>query len=515
MLCSSMAYAFPALPDGQFFGSASAFQASEWSYSGTLPSSLNAGFRAENVDNFCVPFIGCTDGDKQYSNGSRSISTTTGASPAYTLSFRGEFETENQEAWEVSLLDQSKGKLQTDVDRVNFVNPGAGVTNEHPIPSAWQSLNGYANPDGSYAQFDKTYQLAQKYLLPGESGCPLTFGALGTRTGVCSYTAAYFKGGADLSATIQGSGSIENTYPGSQSVTVDAKANRITTLFVNGSDVATGVVNGSTTSFSLEEERVRSVDLSFSGSFQNQTLSVGVKTTWDGRGETSSIESSYVTPVRMSDYEYVGKSDSYLVQVRDTPQLGAGLSGTDFYKASVLASSGLSAVSSSLLPVYQPVAGGRLVVKDAHLMQSKHSPQLRIPQGGFASDFTDTLRIVLSNEGSLDLTLDGFDFVLEDDDVLFDDTLTTIKQSLDRVMRPDETIELVYFIRAPASSLNAADGLLEGDFLELIGDGAFTYHDINGTRTAAFSMFVPEPPMYALLLMGGLMFIRRRYRNFQ
>jgi len=114
----------------------------DWSYTGTLPSSFSAEFRAENVDNVCFPFFGCTDGDKQYASGSRMMSSTAGASPSYLFTFRGEFETVNQEAWEVSLLDQSKGVLQTDVDRINFVNPDAGVTNEHPIPAGWQSLTG-------------------------------------------------------------------------------------------------------------------------------------------------------------------------------------------------------------------------------------------------------------------------------------------------------------------------------------------------------------------------------------
>lgn len=57
----------------------------------------------------------------------------------YSLTFRGEFETENQEAWKSACSTRAKGVLQTDVDRINFVNPGAGVTNEHPIPAGWQA----------------------------------------------------------------------------------------------------------------------------------------------------------------------------------------------------------------------------------------------------------------------------------------------------------------------------------------------------------------------------------------
>lgn len=279
--------------------------------------------------------------------------------------------------------------LQTDVDRINFVSPGAGVTNEHPIPAAWQSLTGYANPAGTYAQFDKSYSLNRTYLLPGEAGCPLTVGAAGTKTGACNYVGAYFKGCADLNATLQGYGSIENTYAGSQSVTVAAKADRITALLVNGSSLVTGAVNGSAASFSLEEERVKSVDFSFRGSFGSQSISAGATVTWDGRGETSTLEASYVAPVRMADYEFVGKADSYTVQLRDTPSLSAGLTGTDFYKASVLATTGLSAIDSSLLPVYQPVAGGNLSVRSVGLLRNNLKRLLWVPPGGFDTGILD------------------------------------------------------------------------------------------------------------------------------
>lgn len=517
MVIGTAAHALPVLADGQFYGSASLFNQSGWSYTGTLPSSVSAGFRAENVDNVCIPFLGCTDGDKQYASGSRTMSSTAGPSPSYSLTFRGEFETENQEAWEVSLLDQSKGVLQTDVDRINFVNPGAGVTNEHPIPAGWQSLTGYANPAGSYAQFDKSYALTRSYLLPGEAGCPLTVGAAGTRTGVCSYVGAYFKGGADLSATLQGYGSIENTYAGSQSVTVAAKADRITTLLVNGSSVATGSVNGSAASFSLEEERVKSVDFSFSGSFASKTISVGANVTWDGRGETSTLDASYVSPVRMDDYAFVGKADSYTVQLRDTPSLSAGLTGTDFYKASVLASTGLSAIDSSLLPVYQPVAGGNLSVRSVGLLRNNLKRLLRVPLGGFDTGILDFMQIVVTNDGSLDLTLDGIDLSLLDEDLepfFPDDVLAAFTRGYSFVIHPDEMLVFTVPIDVTAASLNAADDFVEGAFLELAGAGTLAYHDVNGARTVAFDLKIPEPASGALVALGvsGLLGMARRRR---
>ena len=78
MVIGTAAHALPVLADGQFYGSASLFNQSGWSYTGTLPSSVSAGFRAENVDNVCIPFLGCTDGDKQYASGSRTMSSTAG-----------------------------------------------------------------------------------------------------------------------------------------------------------------------------------------------------------------------------------------------------------------------------------------------------------------------------------------------------------------------------------------------------------------------------------------------------
>lgn len=55
MVIGTAAHALPVLADGQFYGSASLFDQSGWSYTGTLPSSVSAGFRAENVDNVCIP----------------------------------------------------------------------------------------------------------------------------------------------------------------------------------------------------------------------------------------------------------------------------------------------------------------------------------------------------------------------------------------------------------------------------------------------------------------------------
>ena len=513
MVIGTAAHAMPALADGQFYGSASLFNPSDWSYTGTLPSSFSAGFRAENVDNVCFPFFGCTDGDKQYASGSRMMSSTAGASPSYSLTFRGEFETVNQEAWEVSLLDQSKGVLQTDVDRINFINPGAGVTNEHPIPASWRSLTGYASPAGSYAQFDQSYTLSKSYLDPGQAGCPLTVGVSGMRTGVCNFVGAYFKGGADLTATLQGYGSIENTYAGSQSVTVAAKADRITTLLVNGSSVATGSISGSAASFSLEEERVKSVDFSFSGNFASKTLSIGANVTWDGRGETSTLDASYVSPVRMADYEFVGKADTYTVQVRDTPSLSAGLTGTDFYKAGVLASTGLSDIDSSLLPVYQPVAGGHLSVKSIGLLRNTLKRLLKIPSVGFGTGILDYMQFVVSNDGSLDLTLDGIDFSLVDEHLapfFPDDVLAAFTRGYGFTLHPDDVLVFTAPIDVTAARLNAADDLLEGAFLELAGSGVLSYHDVNGTRTVAFELTIPEPTTTVLVALsfGSLLGLR-------
>ncbi len=207
-------------------------------------------------------------------------------------------------------LDQSNGKKISDVDRIDFLTPGKGVTNEHPIPDSWQSANGYKNPTGSFAKFDNTFSLSRTYLNPGESGCP-------QGAGHCRYTESFFKGGANLNANLQGFGSIENIVVGAQSVTINAKANRITTFKVNDDPVFSEQINGSASSFSLEEEKVDSVTPFFR--LGEDGASIGSTVQWNGAGDTATLDASYVQRIVMPDFVNVGFSDQFLVEVRDDP----------------------------------------------------------------------------------------------------------------------------------------------------------------------------------------------------
>jgi hypothetical protein len=501
LLTDTTSYAaLPVLGNNQFFAPSSLFSSAGWSYTGTLPSSLNAGFKAENIDD---DFFG--DSGTQYATGNRSVTSTTGVSPSYTLSFRGEFEQRDSEAWDNSILDQSKGVIQTDIDEVKFVAPGGTTTDEHPIPEGWRSLNGYANPIGSYAKFDQTFTLSRNFLESGESGCNAT----GSNTG-CVFTGAYFKGGANLQANLQGYGSIENIVVGTQSVDIDAKANRVTTFKVNNDPIFSGEINGTASTFSLEEEKVKSVDFSFKGSFKDQSISVGANVQWDGKGDTSSFDASYVKNIVMPDYVNVGLASQYHVEVRDDPQLSAGVSGTDFYKASVLSSTGISAIDTFLLPVFQSVAASRLVVKEASLSGIKSD--LQIPNGGFTGDYFTTLKFLLENDGSIGLTLNHLDFKLVDKDIplfsFFDDVLALINKDINYAIPPLSTLALTFNVRVPESKLNLAVDFLEGNSLELAGSGAFGFYDVYGSRERNFSVTIPEPDTIFLFVLGLVLMLR-------
>ena len=69
-------------------------------------------------------------------------------------------------------------------------------------------------------------------------------------------------------------------------------------------------------------------------------------------------------------------------------------------------------------------------------------------------------------------------------------------------------------IDVTAASLNAADDFVEGAFLELAGSGTLAYHDVNGARTVAFDLKIPEPATGALVALGvsGLLGMARRRR---
>lgn len=498
-LLSSSAIALPTLSNNQFFGDPSLVSSTNWAYTGTLPSGFDAGFRAQNVDD---DFFG--DSGTQYSNGRRSMGTSTGLSPAYTLRFGGSFERQRSEAWRTDLLSQSKGTRQVDIEHVRFPSPGANVTNEHPIPSGWQGLTGYG-VQGLSAQFEKTMSVARKELEPGRLGCPAFVSPGGARTGHCAFTGAYFRGGASLSAALQGQGSVENFFPvlSDKSVTIDAKSNRTTNFIVNGAPVYSGTVNGSATSFKLVKDKINAVDLKFNFDFKNLKASVGANLQWDGAGNTASFDASYVRRTEMPDFQDVGRAEKYVVKVRDEPQLSAGITGTNFDHASVLASAGLSGLDATILPVFQPLASGRLVVKDASPFKLK-SPYLPIPSRGFTSDLPITLHFLLANEGAMKLQIDRFKFSMIDDDFLFfpDDLLATVTRDLDFALMPDTTLDLAIGLILPRDKLNAAVDFLEGSTLELAGTGTFTFHDTFGTRTVDFNLAVPEPGTLALALLA-------------
>lgn len=496
----------PTLDQGKFFASSSLFNASGWSYTGTLPSSINAGFKADNIED------GFFYDNHQYASGSRTMTTTTGTTPSYKLEFKGAFENEDFENWEGSLLAQSQGiKFNTaTIDSIKFIGSGQ-TTDEHPIPEAWRSNTGYGTPNGMYAKFNQTYTLSQSYLNPGQDNCPVFIANTGSKTDYCGFTEAYFTGGVDLSANVQAAASIADPVLSStQSVNIDATANRLTTIKVNGDAVFSGDINGSNSTFHLEEEKVKSANLSFTANFEQKTVNLSGGVTWDGRDETSSFNASYVKSFQMSDYANVGKTDQYVVEVRDTPQLIAGIDGKDFTSASVSVSASLNAIDSVLKPVFQPFSGGRLAILDASTFNLK-SPDLPIPPGGFTGDLPVFLHFLLANEGSMDLTIDNFNFSLKDEDIFTsDDILGTLsKTNLNLTLKPGTSLDYGFYLTVSQDALNAARtdkfpffSDREGNALDLIGSGSFQFHDLNGSRTKSFTLAIPEPGELNLLLIG-------------
>ncbi len=493
LLPSTSPYALPILDGDKFFASTGLFDSSGWSYTGTLPSSVDAGFKAKNVD------TGFFYDELQFSTGRRTMTTTTGNTPSYSLAFRGEFEAETFEAWEDSLLDQSLGnKFDSDVDEIEFPSLGKGIDNEHPIPNNWRSLSGYKNPTGSYAKFDKTFSLSRSYLNPGESGCP-------RNAGHCRYTESFFKGGANLRAELQAFGSIENIVPFSaQSVNINAKANRITTFVVNNDPLFSGDINGNASSFSLEEEKVNSVDFSFKVNFEDKGVSIepGVSVRWDGSGNTASFDASYVRRAEMSDFVNVGSADEFIVEVRDDPQLSAGIEGTDFNKAKVLASTGLSTIDAVFKPVFEPVPSGRLSVTEAKEINKDRL--LEIPDGGFMDGRFLRFNVGIMNDGFKDITVDDIAISIFDDDVIFDDLLVDfMRDNLNLLLAPGDFFDFAFNVLITADNLNKAIDSFEGDFLELKARGKFNFTDSFGTRASEFDVkFVSEPAAILLMLLG-------------
>ncbi|MBU2706387.1 hypothetical protein KCM76_10335 [Zooshikella marina] len=512
LMPATSSYSLPVLEGNKFFAPSSLFISSDWLYTGTIPSSVDAGFKAKNIDDpiiICVPLFGCSEfgGDQQFATGRRTMTATDGANPAYTLTFRGEFMGETFEAWEDSLLDQSLGKkFDSDVDSVEFPAPGGAITNEHPIPDEWRSLNGYASPTGSHAKFNKTYSLSHSYINAGEFGCPID-------AGHCRYTESFFKGGANLEAMLQGSGSIENVVAGTQSVNINAKANRITTFKVNDDPVFSGEINGTASSFTLEEEKIKSIDFSFTGNFADKSFTIGADVQWDGSGDTSSFDASYVRRVEMPDFVSVGFAEEFIVEVRDDPQLTAGIEGTDFFKAKVLASSGMSAIDSVLRPVFEPVESGRLSILNAKV--TNKGRLLKIPDSIFLNDRSLQFDIGIINDGFIDIMVNDIAISIFDEDIFFDDLLASfINDNLNFILSPGQMFNFAFNVDVMAGALNDAVDLFEGNYLEFEAIGKFSYSDSFGTRTREFSaIFVPEPRALLFMLVGLTMIFRMKKNN--
>ncbi len=513
--------ALPTLDTNQFFAPSSLFNKSEWVYTGTLPNALNAGFLAVNIDDDLF------GNDRTYSTGNRSINTRAGTRPGYSFSFFGKFEGGGSQVWNSSLLDQSKGLKQSDdldyVDQLAFPDPHEtffshsdySITNEHPIPENWQSLTGYANPAGSYAKFDQTFNLSKNFLEPGEYGCTVS----GADTG-CAFIGAYFNGGVKLMASMLGTGVMNNNnQAGIQSLDIDLKANRTTTFKVNNDTIYSGEIHGTADTFSLKEGENTPVDFEFTGSFDGEDIplhaEIGFRPVqWEGTEGKSWFEDFYVDDVVMTEYEYVGLSNQYHIEVQDNPQLSLGITGADFDSAKAWAGIGINDISTTLVPVFQAVPASRLVVKQATIFGM--NDELPIPTGGFDRK-NATLYFLLENDGSIDLTLDHLDFSLVDkDDPLFpisDDLLRKINTDINRTIPPLSTLALAYNLTIPESNLNSAIDFLEGQFLEPTGSGVFSFHDIYGSRDRKFSATVsesataPEPGIIFLLISGILCYV--------
>lgn len=123
------------------------------------------------------------------------------------------------------------------------------------------------------------------------------------------------------------------------------------------------------------------------------------------------------------------------------------------------------------------------------------------------------MQFVVSNDGSLDLTLDGIDFSLVDEDLapfFPDDVLAAFTRGYGFTLHPDDVLVFTAPIDVTAARLNAADDLLEGAFLELAGSGLLSCHDVNGTRMVAFELTIPEPTTTVLVALsfGSLLGLR-------
>lgn len=127
------------------------------------------------------------------------------------------------------------------------------------------------------------------------------------------------------------------------------------------------------------------------------------------------------------------------------------------------------------------------------------------------------MQFVLTNDGSLDLTLDGVEFALVDEDFepfFRNDVLASVMRDYSFTIRPDELLVFTLPIDISADRLNAANDFLDGGFLELAGSGVLAYHDVNGSRTVAFDLTIPEPTTLILAALGmGMLGLRRGIRQ--
>jgi hypothetical protein len=443
-----------------------------------------------------------------YVTGRRVLSNT---DTSYSLKFDAEYE-DRVGNYDESLVTQNNDR-----------------TSGEKIPDNWKSNTGYKTPSDFHVSLSRTYAL-QKDFDVNKYGCPKD--SLGKPVSHCEVVETWFATNAILNVDLEAVGDLTDSVFGDENVTIQARADRVTRLKVNDFTLATlAEIDSTRSDFKLIEGSDFSGSVTYTGTAGidkngvKASVSFSPSITWDPKSgdEQAQTNLSYTKLAAMDRYENAGLANSYKVEIVDTPDVLATISGTNFTAASVFTEIGLSQVEESHRVIAAPVYGART----RQTLISDVNRQLRIPYDNFTTDLVLPFSTFVHNSSDIEVTLnsiglnifdednfkyDGIFGLLSLDDTLYDDFLGISNISL----LPNEFFYLNFDITISSALLREANDRLlifgdEGRYLELAGTADFTFTDIYGTRTRSIDIaFVPEPSASLLLIAGMIMLVSLR-----